>query len=239
LDAYDSNEFQRLIYPLNAAIREKDISSSLIEFDKTLISKLEEDGVIRKGQYTTARELLTYERFKGISNKWLNFSKYILMRIDRYLGDHIGSPSFASGNIKDVEDRFNRHSLKRYGMHLEHIYTQHPKNKALFTQKDVFDEAAFQQTRNLLGMVLLLKDKHNLSSNDDIFVKKYETYSMSDLIWNYLLIGHIQDIDMRNLPPELQLQKIEPTNDGVFPREKVEERQKAIFSAIKVIWGQF
>jgi uncharacterized protein with ParB-like and HNH nuclease domain len=239
LDAYDSNEFQRLIYPLNAAIRAKDIETSIAEFDKTLMSKLIDDGIIGKGQYTTARELFTYERFKGISNKWLNFSKYVLMRIDRYLSDLLGSPSFASGNIEDVEDRFNRYSLKRYGMHLEHIYTQHPKNKALFTQKDVFDEVSFQQTRNLLGMVLLLKDKHNLSSNDEIYSEKCATYNKSELIWNYLLVGHVQDIDMRSLPSELKLQKIEPTSAGVFPREKVEERQKAIFDAIRLIWGQF
>jgi hypothetical protein len=86
-------------------------------------------------------------------------------------------------------------------------------------------------------MVLLLKDKHNLSSNDDIYADKRDTYSKSNLIWNELLVGHLQDIDVRSLPPELRLQKIDPTVEGVFPREGVEDRQKAAFVAIKAIWG--
>jgi uncharacterized protein with ParB-like and HNH nuclease domain len=237
LDAYDSNVFQRLIYPLNAAIRDKDIAGAIAEFDKTLIKALETAGIITPGQYKEARELFEYERFKGVANKWPNFSKYILMRIDRYLAQLLDKPSFAVANLKELEVRFNRTGNKLHAMHLEHVYTQHSGNKALFTKEGVFDESNFQQIRNLLGMVLLLKDKHNLSSNDDVYAKKQDTYSKSNLIWNELLVGHLQDIDARNLPPELQLQKIDPTTDGVFPRDRVEERQKAVFAAIKLIWG--
>jgi Protein of unknown function (DUF1524) len=238
LDAYDSNEFQRLIYPLYAAIREKDITAALGEFDDALINILANAGIITMGQYKEAKELFEYERFKGMANKWLNFSKYILMRIDRHLAQILDKPSFASAGLAELENRFNRTGQRRLNaMHLEHIYTRHPKNKALFTKDGVFDESAFQQTRNLLGMVLLLKDKHNLSSHNDIYADKRDTYSRSNLIWNELLVGHLQDIDVPCLPPELRLQKIEPTAEGVFPRDKVEERQKAVFVAIKAIWG--
>lgn len=237
LGAYDSNEFQRLIYPLNAAIREKDIAAAMGEFDTALIAALEKAGTITVGQHKESSELFEYERFKGVSNKWLNFSKYILMRIDRHLAQILGQPSFASADLAELENLFNRTGQRHYAMHLEHIYTQHPKNKALFTDDGVFDESAFQQTRNLLGMVLLLKDKHNLSSHNDIYADKRDTYSKSRLIWNELLVGHLQDIDVPSLPPELQLQKIEPTVEGVFPLARVEERQKAVFAAIKTIWG--
>lgn len=239
LEAYDSNQFQRYVYPLNVAIRDKDATAALPEFDKMLIDALEEDGRITAGTYKKATDLFDYERFKGIENKWVNFSKYILMRIDRYLADALGKPSFASSDLEELEAQFNRFGNRRYGMHLEHIYTQHEGNKALFTTEGVFDESAFQQTRNLLGMVLLLKDKHNLSSSDEIYRDKCKTYSMSNLIWNELLVGHLQDIDARSLPAELQFHKIEPTANGVFPREKVNERQKAVFEAIKLIWGSF
>ncbi len=239
LDAYDSNQFQRFIYPLNAAIREKETIAALGEFDKMLIAALEEAGRVTIGSHKEALDLFDYERFKGVANKWLNFSKYILMRIDRYLSQVLEKPSFASSDLHELEARFNRFGTKRYGMHLEHIYTQHPKNKALFTKDGVFDESTFQQTRNLLGMVLLLKDKQNLSSNDEIYADKRDTYSKSNLIWNELLVGHLHETDARSLPPELQFQRIEPTVDGVFPREKVEERQRAVFAAIKLIWGSF
>lgn len=237
LNAYDSNDFQRLIYPLNLAIREKSILTALPEFDKALIGALEEAGAITAGQHKEAKELFEIGRFKGVSNKWVNFSKYILMRIDRYLSQLIDKPSFASADLMELENRFNRTGNKRHGMHLEHIYTQHPKNKALFTKDGVFDESAFQQTRNLLGMVLLLKDKHNLSSNAEIYEDKRDTYSKSNLIWNEIMVGHLQNVDLQDLPPELRLQNIEPTQEGVFPRDKVEERQKAVFAIIKAIWG--
>ncbi len=239
MNAYDSNEFQRLIYALNAAIRDKPITEAVDVFDRTLIAALESAGLIAEGQHKEARELFEYERFKTATNKSLNFSKYILMRIDRHLSYLLDKPSFASAGLEELEARFNRTGNKRYGMQLEHIYTQHPSNKALFTKDGVFDASAFQHTRNLLGMVLLLKDKHNLSSNDDLYADKQDTYSMSNLIWNELLVGHLQEVDARNLPPDLQLKMIEPNSEGVFPLDKVEERQKAVYHAIKHLWGSF
>jgi uncharacterized protein with ParB-like and HNH nuclease domain len=237
LDAYDSPDFQRLIYPVNAAIREKDTVMASAEFDKALIKALEEADKIAAGQYKKPRELFDYERFKDVPNKWMNFSKYVLMRIDRYLAELLGRPSFASDSLSELENRFNRYSTKRYGMHLEHIYTQHPANRALFVKNGVLDETSFQQTRNLLGMVLLLKDKHNLSSNDDIYKDKVDTYRKSGLVWNELLVGHVPGVDVRNLPDGLLSPKIDATPEGVFPREKVQDRQKALFKVIEVIWG--
>ena len=53
-----------------------------------------------------------------------------------------------------LEDRFNKNNLQRIGMHLEHILTQHPKNRSIFTnERGVFDEAKFTRSSNLLGMV--------------------------------------------------------------------------------------
>jgi len=237
LDAYDSNEFQRLIYPLFNMVREKDLAEAVGAFDQQLIAALISAGVIAEGQHKTTHELFTYDRFKGMSNRWLNFSKYVLMRIDRHLAQLLDKPSFASVDLAELENRFNRTGNRRHGMHLEHIYTQHPGNKALFTQDGGFDESGFQQTRNLLGMVLLLKDKHNLSSNDEIYRDKCDTYSKSNLVWNELLVGHLQNVDLQDLPDELRLKMIEPTVDGVFPKDKIEERQKAAYAAIERIWS--
>jgi len=240
LGAYDSNDFQRLIYPLNVAVRNKSLDDAVPEFDKMLSTALADAGLIAAESQYQAVDLFEYERFKWTSNKWLNFSKYVLMRIDRYLSELMDNkPSYASADLETLENRFNRNNLKQHGMHLEHMYTQHPKNKALFTTNGILDETSFQQTRNRLGMVLLLKDKLNLSSNDEIYVDKLTTYSGSNLIWNELLSGSVPEVYMRGLPADLVLKRIEPTPDGVFPIDKVEERQKAVFAAIKAIWGSF
>jgi hypothetical protein len=139
-------------------------------------------------------------------------------------------------SLEDLEDRFNKNNRLRYGMHLEHIITQHPKNHALFVTNNMLDEARFATTRNLLGMVLLLKDKQNLSSNNEIYQDKQSTYSQSNLIWNELLVGHIPGSDLNKLPESLKVPVVAPEN-GVFPLAAVEDRQRTMFEAIKTIWA--
>lgn len=237
LDSYDSNKFQRLIYPLNKDIRETTLENIRPLFDASLIASLSAEDIIQESQYHSASDIFEFERFKNIRNRWTNFSKYVLMRIDRYLSDIIDKPSFASEPLDELENRFNKNNLKRYGMHLEHIYTQHDANRELFTNNGHFDESTFQQIRNLLGMVLLLKDKQNLSSNNEIYADKQRTYAQSNLIWNELLVGHIPSVDRRHLPEELQLEPVQPDKE-VFPLDAVESRQRATFEAIKQIWGE-
>jgi hypothetical protein len=202
-----------------------------------LIETLVAENIIQQGQCTVAADVFEYERFKGIRNQWTNFSKYILMRIDRHLATVLDKPSFADEDLEKLEDRFNKNNLRRYGMHLEHIYTQHDANRALFTTNGHFDESAFQQKRNLLGMVLLLKDKQNLSSNNEIYADKQQTYAKSNLIWNELLVGHLPNVDRQRLPAELRIESVQPINK-VFPLAAVDARQEVTFQAIKRIWGK-
>ncbi len=237
LDKYDSNTFQDFIYKLNLRIRNKSIVEIDTEFDKTLIDYLEKESVISIGVYTTISELYKWELFKEVKNRWTNFSKYVLMRIDRCLSDKLDKPSYCNEPLNDLEERFNKNNRKRYGMHLEHIFANNDRNIALFTNEEkVFDEAKYNQTRNKLGVVLLLKDAQNISSSNDYYKLKVNDYATSNIIWNELLVGHIDSIDLRNLPID-NLPKVEPSEDGIFPLEEVENRQKAIFEFIKLIWN--
>lgn len=239
LDAYDSNSFQRLIYPLNKSVRGKAIADVKPLFDQTLISSLVAETILQQGQCANAGEVFEYERFKGVRNQSTNFSKYVLMRIDRYLSKLLDKPSYAGESLELLEDRFNKNNLRRHGMHLEHILTQHPMNRGLFTSDGIFDEAKFSQTRNLLGMVLLLTDKQNLSSSDEIYNDKQTTYAKSNLIWNELLVGHMATVHARNLPADLRMEPVIPLeSEGVFPLSAVEGRQRIIFEAIKRIWAE-
>lgn len=238
LDEYDSNLFQSFVYKLNSKVRDKTIAELDGVFDSVLIEYLETENIIDKGIYQRISDLYKWELFQNLRNKWLNFSKYVLMRIDRELAIQLDKPSYCNERLQDLEDRFNKNNLKRYGMHLEHIYAFNDKNKKLFTDRQgIFDEAQFNTVRNKLGMVLLLKDKQNISSNNDYYNLKVSDYATSNLIWNELLVGHIDSIDKKNLPSSVNFTKIEPTLDGIFPLESVEVRQKEIFEMIKIIWG--
>jgi uncharacterized protein with ParB-like and HNH nuclease domain len=238
LDLYDSNTFQDFVYKLVAKIRNKSLEEISTAFDSVLIEYLEVEEIITRGVYSTIGDLYKYELFQSIRNRWLNFTKYTLMRIDRFLADILDKPSYCKDTLIDLEERFNKNNKKMYGMHLEHIYANNDKNKLLFTDENgVFDEAKFNTTRNKLGMVLLLKDKQNISSNNDYYLLKMEDYATSNLIWNELLVGHIDSVDTKNLPNEIKFLKIEANDDGVFPIEKLEIRQKETFDMLKLIWG--
>ena len=239
LEAHESGSFQRLIYPLNKEIRDKPLAEIGPIFEQALIENLVEKDVVPEGQFTTAEQLFEFERFKGVRNQATNFSKYVLMRIDRWLATLVDKPSFALSSLEELEHRFNKNNRRQiHAMQLEHIYARNDANLALFTNaKGIFDEAMFNQVRNLLGMVLLLKDTHNWSSNNDLYAGKQEIYSQSSLVWNELLVGHLAPVDARYLPPELKVAAIRPVND-VFPRDQVESRQRVIFEAIRHIWAK-
>ncbi len=89
-----------------------------------------------------------------------------------------------------------------------------------------------------MGMVLLLKDKQNLSSNNDIYKDKQDTYATSNLIWNELLVGHMDYVDTKKLPANMQVEAVKPGDgDGVFPLAAVEGRQRLVLKRLS-IWGQ-
>lgn len=237
LDVYESNSFQKLIYDLNPNVRNKNIADAVDYFDNKLISYLEQEDVISKGQYTNVKDLFNYKLFQNIHNRWTNFTKYVLMRIDRTLSEILDKPSYTSDDLEELEKRFNKNNLKRYGMHLEHIYAHNDLNKKLFLDSTgIFDEGKFNDVRNKYGSLLLLKDKQNLSSGNDIYKKKISTYKKSNLIWNEILVGQLDPLDQANLPQNINFDEIQPDANGLYPLEAVEIRQESLFEMIKYIW---
>jgi uncharacterized protein with ParB-like and HNH nuclease domain len=240
LGLYESNKFQTVIYGLNRDLRNKCNAQCRQVFDDLIVTMLKEEERLEKDFAGSVSDIFTYERMRGTRNNQTNFSKYLLMRIDRWLSQSLDKPSYCQGAFPDVEERFNRTNRKRYGMHLEHIYAYNEENKALFKDSGtgLFDESLFEQTRNLMGMVLLLKDLQNLSSGNDVYRDKLSDYEVSDVIWNQLLAGHIAAVDLDVLPESLKDAAVEADKTGAFPRDKVEQRQRLFFEAVKIVWSQ-
>ncbi len=239
LGVYESNSFQRLIYVLNESLRNKGAEECGRIIDEQIIKTLKDEERLDKDFTGTVSEIFTYERFKGTRNNATNFSKYLLMRIDRWMSELLDKPSYCSASFEEIEERFNKSNRRRFGMHLEHIYAYNDANRTLFKDPEtgLFDEAVFEQTRNQMGMVLLLKDLQNLSSNNDIYRDKLSDYEMSDIIWNQLLAGHLPNVDVKILPIEFQNAVIEADASGAFPKDKLEQRQRLFFEAFKTIWA--
>ena len=240
LGIYDSNSFQRLIYGLNDSLRNKSESECRKIIDQIIIKTLKNEERLEQTFTGSVADIFTYERFKNMRNSSANFSKYLLMRIDRWLAELLDKPSYCSAAASDLEERFNRSSRKRHGMHLEHIYANNEANWALFKDSETgaFDAALFDQVRNYLGMVLLLKDSQNISSSNDLYEDKFDDYAKSDIIWNDLLVGHLPGVDFKQLPEPFQNAMIKPDSAGIFPLNMVEQRQKIFFEAVKTIWSQ-
>lgn len=236
LDAYESSSFQRFIYPINAAIRNASMEEIDAIFDQRLIDQLVNQDVIETGEVKTLDELFTLQRFSGMRNRWTNFSKYVLMRIDRYLAEILDKPSYAKGDLRELEEHFNKSTRKTYGMHLEHIFAFNAINRDLFSENGVFNESIFNIERNYLGVVLLLKDRQNESINNATYAKKFDAYKQSNFIWNELLVGHVHIVDQRNLPKNWSVETILPDSTEAFPRNKIQSRQKLLFEAVRDIW---
>ena len=238
LEAYDSNSFQRIVYKLAGDIRAKGLDEIRDAFDKTLISTLIAEEKI-PSETLSVTDIFKYERFSKVRNTDANFSKYVLMRIDRYLAKLLDKPSYTKdGSLRDLENHFNKTTRRKYGMHLEHIIASNEENRKLFTNPEsgIFDEAAYHEARNKLGVVLLLKDRQNESSNNATYERKFVEYGQSNFIWNEWLVGDIHTIDSRALP-DWGVKTIRPNPDKTFPLAEIDGRQKAVFNAICAVWN--
>jgi hypothetical protein len=132
-----------------------------------------------------------------------------------------------------------KHALKelvtsrgsKTGFHVEHILSRNPENLALFDG----DDERFDQQRNLLGGILLLKGKDNISSNNEVYAEKLKSYANS-LYWN-------ETLRQDTYQSKLDFKDFIKTHDLAFrPLDKfgpveLEERQRLLFELLRLIWS--
>ena len=249
LNMYDSNTFQDYVYQLNTKLRGVKAEKIYDIFDNLVIPSLE-GTFIEKNKYKTIGELLNTDRINGLRNQWLNFTKYILMRFELALSQMLGNkPTFVISDRYEythdnsfayyyLDNIFNLNNRKVAGLHLEHMYAHNEKNYTLFTDGNgIVDYEKFYKVRELIGALLLLKSSHNLSSNNDTYIDKFETYKKSNIIWNEILTGSIQDIDLKQLPKELKFTVQQPDTNGLLPLKAIDDRQREAISLIRYIWN--
>ena len=94
LGVYESNSFQRTVYELNESLRNQTEAECRKVFDLQVIKILKEEELLEKDFSGTVSDIFIFERFKNARNTQVNFSKYLLMRVDRYLGNLLDKPSY-------------------------------------------------------------------------------------------------------------------------------------------------
>ena len=218
--AYDSNEFAGRLFEISAEIRDKPASEIVSVFERHLKLEIEE----RRGMPVS--HVFTYPLFKTISTDRLNkrFTRYFFARIDQLLAD--GMKLKMKHEIKNLVSS----SGARTGFHVEHILSHNAENLELFGN----DEERFNQERNRLGGILLLKGKDNISSNNEVFADKLKSYA-NTLYWNETLRADAYksklDFMAFSKAKNLAFRSLDK-----FGPEELEERHKLLFEVASLIW---
>jgi hypothetical protein len=203
-----------------AAIRNGAARDIPAAFDAHLVRELTE----RRGQQV--KESFSYALFRPMSIDRINtrFARYFLARVEQLV---------AGGMAQKM-----RHGLRdlvtlrgsKNGFHIEHILSRNETNLALFGG----NEEMFEQERNRLGGVLLLKGKDNISSNNEVYPEKLKTYA-NTLFWNETLRAdtYKSKLDFRGFIAKrgVDFKALER-----FGPEELESRQRLLFDLCCLIW---
>lgn len=219
-NAYDSNEFADSLFAISEDIRGQPAATYRAAFDAQLTATI----AARRGVQDA--EPLSYPIFKqtGI-NLNTRFKRYFFARVDEFLAEHMNL------NVKHpIADLVTRTGSKT-GFHVEHILSWNEENLALFDK----DEERFEQERNRLGGILLLKGKDNISSNNESYHEKLKSYA-NTLYWNETLRSdsYKSKLDIRELKAQYNLDLI-PLDQ--FGPEELEARHRLLFKLISIIWA--
>lgn len=217
--AYDSNEFADSLYRISEAIRDKPVTDFRAAFDQQLTK------TIAARRNVEEAEPLSYAAFRqsGI-NLNPRFKRYFFARIDEFLAENMNlNPKHP---IADLVTKTG----PKTGFHVEHVLSWNEDNRDLFDG----DEERFEQERNRLGAILLLKGRDNISSSNEPYVEKLKSYA-NTLYWNETLRAdsYKSKLDMNALKAryDLELMPLEQ-----FGPDEVEARHKLLFKLVSIIW---
>ena len=219
-NSYDSNDFAVKLFQISNEIREKSAAEIRPVFDRFLVKTLSDRRAVLVDQP------FNYSYFKNASIEHLNirFIRYFFARVDSFLAD-----GMKVGMKHPMADLVTKRGDVN-GFHVEHILSRNDDNFALFNN----DKEKFEQERNRLGGILLLKGKDNISSSNEIYNQKLKTYA-NTLYWNETLredsyktkldfkaFKEQNNLDFHHLPE--------------FGPEELEYRQKLLFDMASLIW---
>lgn len=233
LGIYNSNDQQTETYELNKVIRNKTIKEIEIEFDKIILKYFNNKGI----QCKDFKEIFQYRYFQFAKNDGF-FTKYLFTRVDMYLANLLNENSFA----KQENLYFITHSGTKpaTGFHIEHIFSNNELIMEQFKdENEEFDQKLFNDERNRLGALILLKGNENIRTSNWIYKKKFISYQNSGFIWNRILTNSINPASLNNCEDSIKnsFKGYLPNEDGLLVRDAIEERQYLLFQIIQKIYA--
>ena len=220
-NVYDSNRFADSLYRISERMRDNSIDTFRAAFDAELTRMIAD----RRNVDIKDAEPLNYSAFRqsGI-NLNIRFKRYFFARVDEFLAENMNL------NPKHPIEPLVSNSGWKNGFHVEHILSRNEENMELFDG----DEERFDQERNRLGAILLLKGRNNISSSNEPYRDKVRSYA-NTLHWNETL--HVDSYkakpDMTDFKNEYDLD-LKPLE--YFGPDEVEARHKILFKLVGLIW---
>ncbi len=221
---YDSNEFQDKCYRISQQLKGVELESYRSIYDNMLT-----DTIRQKRGIEGDVALLDYNSFakKNYTNMNTRLLRYFLARVEQYISKETSVDMQSS--VMDISKKTG----KITGYHIEHILSHNETNRSYFQSDEEFEEK-----RNLLGGLLLLRGLDNISSGNEEYEDKLKTYS-NGLMWGHSLCDEFYHSNLNFTKFNEKLQKeygISFKSYQKFDKEALEERTKLLYQLVKIIW---
>ena len=221
---YESNDFHGISYSLNRTLKNLPISEYRATFDDIIKNEIAAKTNVN---VESINSVLDYNKFSQLNYSSETWFYYLLARVEDYICTKI--------KIKpenEVAYISTKHS-NVVGYHIEHIFSDNEENKAYFN-----DEEDFWNRRNSIGALLLLKGRNNISSGNEKYSEKLETYSNGP-IWGKTLCSNFyhSNPDFIEFNKELKTtHNVEFKSYDTFDLQAMDERCKLLYEIVKIIW---
>lgn len=221
---YDSNEFQDKCYRISQQLKDAELESYRTIYDSMLT-----DTIRQKRGVEGEVALLDYNSFakKNYTNMNTRLLRYFLARVEQYISKETSIDMQSS--VMDISKKTG----KITGYHIEHILSHNETNRSYFQSDEEFEEK-----RNMLGGLLLLRGLDNISSGNEEYEDKLKTYS-NGLMWGHSLCDEFYHSNLNFTKFNEKLQKeygILFKSYQTFDKEALEERSKLLYQLVKIIW---
>lgn len=221
---YDSNEFQDKCYRISQQLKGVELESYRSIYDNML-----KDTIRLKRGIEGEVPLLDYNSFtkKNYTNMNTRMLRYFLARTEQYISKE------TSIDMQNSVSDISKKTGKITGYHIEHILSHNETNRSYFQSDEEFEEK-----RNQLGGLLLLRGLDNISSGNEEYEDKLKTYS-NGLMWGHSLCDEFYHSNLNFTKFNEKLQKeygvsFKPYQK--FDKEALEERSKLLYQLVKIIW---
>ena len=220
---YDSQNYQDIIYGIATELKGKATVEYREIFNKKILDRISEKQAVG-----AANSLLPYGNFKKLSYDTARWFYYLFARVEAYICEKIAiSPE------NDVFYMSTKHANKS-GYHIEHIFSDNQQNRDCFKS-----EEEFKDQRNGVGGLLLLKGADNISSGNETYQDKLQTYSHGP-VWGHTLCSEFYNANVAFSRFNEELKNSKKVEFKAYPNEfkpdDMEDRCKLLYELVKIIW---